>query len=48
MRFSIVAIVIALTASMSVDACLSDGHTCNNNGQCCDNDCMVSMFCIRD
>ncbi|OAX34657.1 hypothetical protein K503DRAFT_774329 [Rhizopogon vinicolor AM-OR11-026] len=44
MRFSIVAIVIALTASMSVDACTGFGYTCNHDSECCEFQC-YSGYC---
>jgi hypothetical protein len=45
MRFSIsiAAIVIALTASMSVSACYDDGAACKVDDDCCNTPCNVSM-----
>jgi hypothetical protein len=46
MRFSIVAIVIALTASMSVNSlntCYPEGHSCELDTDCCLLPCNVSM-----
>ncbi|KAJ8593789.1 hypothetical protein M405DRAFT_810141 [Rhizopogon salebrosus TDB-379] len=44
MRFSFLAIV-ALTASMSVSACLEEGKKCKHNLKCCSGHCILGI-CI--
>ncbi|KAG2073259.1 hypothetical protein BDR04DRAFT_1095153 [Suillus decipiens] len=39
MRFSILAVVVALTASMYVSACMQSGDECVNPSDCCSMNC---------
>ncbi|KAG2343386.1 hypothetical protein BDR05DRAFT_962896 [Suillus weaverae] len=47
MRFSFLAIVVALTASMSVSATCSDGtYFCATTGDCCPNFTCKQQSCV--
>ncbi|KAG1817019.1 hypothetical protein EV424DRAFT_1409342 [Suillus variegatus] len=46
MRFSLLAVVVALTASMSVSTCVGEGKSCQVDN-CCDNLICVSMSLTR-
>ncbi|OAX33025.1 hypothetical protein K503DRAFT_776052 [Rhizopogon vinicolor AM-OR11-026] len=35
MHLPILAIVVTLTAAMSVSACYGEGHTCKDDSDCC-------------
>jgi hypothetical protein len=43
MRFSLLAVVVALTASMFVNACFYENHPCATNDDCCD-----QLICEND